>query len=151
MSATTPSNKKIMVDGSNIQYRLSGKKGVVIILINGYRTSFNNWSELFPEISDVGQVLAYNRAGVGKTSKATVDQTGNEIVKTLKNLLFALQLPPPYILVAHSLGGVYANLFCRTCPAEVASVIFVQVAYSEEKERQSVFRPPLLVRNNFHC
>jgi len=146
MSVTTLSEKMIMVDGKSIQYSLSGNEGPVIILINGYRVKFNSWSELFPEISEIGQVLAFNRAGVGKSSKTNVDQTGAEVVKTLKKLLVALQLSPPYVLVAHSLGGVFANLFCREYPCEVASVIFVEAAHPEENERQSKFRPPLLVR-----
>jgi pimeloyl-ACP methyl ester carboxylesterase len=38
------------------------------------------------------------------------------------------------VLVAHSLGGLYANLFARLYPREVAAVLFVESAHPKDQE-----------------
>jgi pimeloyl-ACP methyl ester carboxylesterase len=43
-----------------------------------------------------------------------------------------LDLRPPYVLVGHSLGGLFANLFARTYPTEVAAVVFLDSAAPED-------------------
>jgi pimeloyl-ACP methyl ester carboxylesterase len=45
-----------------------------------------------------------------------------------------LALPPPYIVVGHSLGGFYAQVFVRRHPDDVAAVVLVDAA--------SQFEPP---------
>ena len=40
-------------------------------------------------------------------------QTGTVVLGSLRELLALRGLQPPYVLVAHSLGGLYANLFAR--------------------------------------
>ena len=44
------------------------------------------------------------------------------MVQELRALLRARQLPPPYVLVGHSLGGLYMQLYARQYPAEVAAL-----------------------------
>ena len=53
-----------------------------------------------------------------------------------------MKLPPPYILVAHSLGGLFANLYARSKPSDVAAVVFVDASHPDEKRRQENFKPP---------
>ncbi|MEY8732164.1 alpha/beta fold hydrolase [Peribacillus frigoritolerans] len=33
---------------------------------------------------------------------------------------------PPFLLVGHSLGGLYANLYARLYPNEVAGLVFLE-------------------------
>ena len=56
------------------------------------------------------------------------------VVDQLAALLHAIDMPPLYILVGHSLGGFYAQAFARKRPAEVAAVVLVDAA--------SPFEPP---------
>jgi pimeloyl-ACP methyl ester carboxylesterase len=43
-------------------------------------------------------------------------------------------LQPPYVLVAHSLGGLYANLFARLYPQEVSAVLFLEATHPKDHE-----------------
>ncbi len=54
-------------------------------------------------------------------------QTGDVVVQTLHALLEDLGLCPPYVLVGHSLGGLFANLFARVYPDETAAVVIEAV------------------------
>jgi len=141
-----PIREIIKFNGNSFEHTLSGDNGPVIILLNGFRMPLSSWEELYPDIQKNGRIFTYNRYGVGKTSKASCPQTGEEVVRSLEKVLKALDLQPPYILVAHSLGGIYANLYARLKPDEVLGVVFVDAAHPEEKQRQEEFKPPVFFR-----
>jgi pimeloyl-ACP methyl ester carboxylesterase len=146
MQQELPHKKTIVVDGVTTEYTLAGNSGPVVVLINGFRMPLSSWSRLYPEIQNHGRIFTYNRRGIGKTTKATRPQTGVEIIGTLEKNLNALNLFPPYILVAHSLGGLYANLYARAKPEHIAAVVFVEATHPNEKILQQEFKPPHLVR-----
>lgn len=120
-------------------------KQPTVILLNGFRMDMSNWQPVVPELAEHCQVLLYNRRGVGKSAKADIPQSGSVIIHELKCLLQKLDLKPPYILVGHSLGGLYANLFARSYPNEIAAVVFVDAAHPEEIIAQRQFNPPWLL------
>jgi len=53
----------------------------------------------------------------------------------LESLLDRAALPPPYILVPASIGGLTVELFARRHPDDVAGLVFVDAAHSEVMER----------------
>lgn len=90
------------------EYLLLGKGSKTVIFLNGFRMPFSSWGKVYPEIEQHHQVLLYNRKGIGKSAKANSHQCGNEIIAELRALIKHLNLNPPFILVGHSLGGLYA-------------------------------------------
>ena len=77
-------------------------------------------------------MLAYDRLDTGGSDKSSSPQSGDKILSTLDGLLETLEIEPPYILVAHSLGGLYANLFARRNPERVSAVIMVEASHPSE-------------------
>ncbi len=96
-----------------------------IVLINGSGGPIEGWHRVFADLEKMGTVIAYNRPGIGKSTKPTSPQTGEVMVETLRALLLALDLAPPYLLVAHSFGGLIANLFARSHPQDVSGIVFL--------------------------
>ena len=47
------------------------------------------------------------------------------IVEELHRLLIQLKISPPYVLVGHSLGGMYMEMYARTYPLETAGLVLV--------------------------
>ena len=146
MSAPLPGTKTITLNGITTEYSLYGESGPVVILLNGFRMPMLSWDRLYPDIQKHGRIFAYNRHGVGKTSPATNPQTGEEVIRSLENVLKALNLSPPYVFVAHSLGGIFLNLYARLKPNDVSAVVFVDSAHPDEIKRQKEFKPPWLIR-----
>lgn len=146
MSDALQDIKTITQDGVTTEYALSCESGPVVIFLNGYRMPLASWCKLYPEIQKHGNIFAYNRPGVGQTSKALRPQTGEEIIRSLDNVLKALNLSPPFILVAHSYGGIFANLYARSKPENVSAIVFVESTHPDEIEKQREFKPPWLVR-----
>jgi pimeloyl-ACP methyl ester carboxylesterase len=52
-------------------------------------------------------------------------RTAQDVVGDLHALLAAAHLPGPYILVGHSLGGLFARLYAQSYPDQVRAVVFV--------------------------
>ena len=127
-----PKKKTISVAGKTVEYVTSGNEGPVIVLINGAGVPIEGWYRVYSELEKLSAVFAYNRAGIGKSSKATEPQTGDVLVETLRASLLEAGFVPPFILVGHSIGGLIANLFARTYPNEVAGVVFLDATAPED-------------------
>lgn len=115
-----------IVNEKSFEYAVRGAKGPTIILINGAGGPIEGWIRIWNGVSNDNIMFAYNRLGIGNSSKPDVPQTGIVMVKDLKDLLQRLQLEPPYLVVGHSLGGFIAHLFTTTYPNEVCGVIFIE-------------------------
>ncbi len=124
--------KKIRVESGVFEYVLSGEGSPSVVLINGGGGPIEGWYKVFYEISKENSVIAYNRFGVGKSDKPSSQQDGSTIIKSLRELLNATKLRPPYVLVGHSLGGLYANLFARQYPDEVAGVVLLDSSHPKD-------------------
>ena len=67
-------------------------------------------------------------------------ESGAVVIASLRELLRYAGLQPPYVLVGHSIGGLYANLFARLYPAEVAGVLFVEATHPRDQEMLAACR-----------
>src|SRR3990167_4289477 len=97
-------------------YAESYGKGPVVVFESGLGDGIDVWSKVAPEIAKHATVILYDRAGTKKSKfliKTTQPQTAQIVVNNLKSLLQKMNLKPPYILVGHSLGGLYIQLFAR--------------------------------------
>ena len=100
------------------------KTGPVVVFEAGLAGHKEVWNKVFPEIAKTNAVFAYNRPGVGRSTATTRPRDAATMVEDLRALLRKQDLPPPYILVGHSAGGLYLQLF-RRYPDEVAGLVLV--------------------------
>ena len=117
-----------IVAGKRLQYVVAGEGPPIIVFLNGARIPLDSWFRVLPEAARLGTTFAYDRPGTGGSDPTPGEQSGTTIVATLRSTLEVAGLRPPYVLVGHSLGGLYANLFARTYPDEVAGVVLVDSA-----------------------
>jgi pimeloyl-ACP methyl ester carboxylesterase len=115
-----------------IQYSISGNGKPNIVLINGGSGPLEGWMKILPDISESASVFSYNRFGVTGSDKPKEPQDGITIVNTLRESLISVGYKPPYLLVGHSLGGLYANLFARLYPNEVAGIVFLESSHPKD-------------------
>lgn len=112
-----------------LAYIVSGTGRPSIVLLNGAGVTLEGWRALYPGIEALGTVFAWNRFGVKGSDAPSRPQDGVAVIAALREVLDAAAVPPPYVLVAHSLGGLYANLFARLHPADVAGALFVEATH----------------------
>ncbi len=126
---------KEVVDGEKIRYTQIDNTSLCIIFDNGYGTPMKLWDEVFCQMAKTHTVFAYNRDD-------KKDKQGKKVsiqkVETLRKLLKIRGLKPPYLLVGHSLGGLYMQYFAKKYPQEVAGVVLVDSPQPESFDNLSV-------------
>mmetsp|Transcript_12986 Transcript_12986/g.39968 ORF Transcript_12986/g.39968 Transcript_12986/m.39968 type:complete len:391 (-) Transcript_12986:2018-3190(-) len=90
------------------------------------------WSLVYKNIIDdiaaVADVVAFDRFGYGFSSYV---EKGNRLVDSTDNLIQALQyldIEGPFIYVAHSLAGAYANYYAGKNTSKIAGMIYIDAA-----------------------
>lgn len=147
--ATLPHAVEENIDQHRVEYALSGE-GPVVVFENGLGGRMDWWSKVLPELAGEARLFAYNRPGYGASDEVTTPRDGAHVVEELRGLLRAKQLPPPYILVGHSLGGLYMQLFARRYPNDVAGLILVDSTHPRQLEGAGAYENwPLWVRMVF--
>jgi pimeloyl-ACP methyl ester carboxylesterase len=157
------------IGGRNIYLECHGEGSPTVVLVTGYRDSARKWSYdlLHPDdprqmvlagVAETTHVCAYDRPGtvastgeddfLSRSDAIAQPRTSMEVVAELHALLQAAEVPGPYVLAGHSMGGFFTRLYAATYPDEVVGLVLVD-AYSELLE--SVMSPELwqaLVRLN---
>ncbi|SKC78990.1 alpha/beta fold hydrolase [Ohtaekwangia koreensis] len=139
--------KLIKVNGHNLNIYQKGfenrkKNAPAIIFENGMGVGLGNWDTVIDQIAKFAPVFAYDRSGVEKSDKVYQMPTVKVVADNLKSLLTTLNISPPYILVGHSMGGVYIRAFAGFYPNDIAALVFVDPADFTETKQQwnSIFR-----------
>lgn len=114
-------------------YIVSGLDAPGIVLVNGAGMSLEGWRCLYPRIESIGKVFAWNRPGIKGSDPPAIPQTSAAVVAALRELLRYAGMEPPYILVAHSVGGLHANLFARLYPDEVRAMLLLEATHPDDK------------------
>jgi len=120
-----------------------------VVLISGYYGSSDTWTErealelsplavgpaVLPGLARENRVCAYDRPGTlramadapltDRSTPVAQPRTVRDLVSELHGLLSAAQVPTPYVLVGHSLGGLIALLYARTYSSDVRGIVFV--------------------------
>ena len=85
---------------------------------------------VFPAVADFTRVCTYDRPDTdgSRSTPAAQPHSVDRDVNDLHHVLGALDEPGPFVLVAHSYGGLIATLFARTYPTSVAGLVMVDAA-----------------------
>jgi len=117
------------------QYGEAGAGSPVVIFEAGAGEGMSSWAKVYPEVARFTHAFAYSRDGHGLSAPVLYKRTGQNAVRDLRALLTTRGIKPPYVLVGHSLGGVYMELFAKLYPAEVAGLVLVDTPHPDYSAR----------------
>lgn len=120
------------VDDRNVEYYLKQNGSPTVVFENGLGGTMKWWSDVISGLDNNFSVFAYNRAGYGNSSSVSSERDGERIVEELRVLLKRNKLSPPYILVGHSLGGLYMQYYARKYPEEVSGLVLVDSTHPNQ-------------------
>jgi pimeloyl-ACP methyl ester carboxylesterase len=103
----------------------SGRGSPTILLEAGLMSTVLSWTDLQRTLAKSFRVVSYDRAGLGWSDFGPMPRTAGRIVDELHALLERAAIPPPYVLVGHSFGGLTMPLFAARFPGEVAGMVLV--------------------------
>ena len=135
--------------GREVYLACSGTGGPTVVFISGAGVAADNWayvgdptdasepatpdpSAVFPETAQFTTACAYDRPGTeqmegaaGRSTTVPQPTTSQGDTADLHAVLAAAEVPPPYVLVGHSWGGMIATTYARTYPDEVSGLVLV--------------------------
>ena len=118
------SGQRVEVAGHALFARLHGRAGPSVIVEAGLSSSIEWWG-VAQALAGSARVLTYDRSGYGWSAPGGGPRSAERIDRELSQLLRALRLAPPYILVGESIGALFVQHFARAHPADVGGVILV--------------------------
>lgn len=131
----------VYLDGRAVEVVMTGEGANTVVFESGLGDGWSDWDKVANDIADDARVFAYSRPGYGKSDDPATARDPSQIVDELRGLLITQGFSPPYVLVGHSIGGTYMELFAKSHPEEVDAVVLVDArpkGFLEECERQGL-------------
>ncbi|HEX5359564.1 MAG TPA: alpha/beta hydrolase [Fluviicoccus sp.] len=133
--ATLPGQKTVMVNERQTQLVSTRVEGTMpVIFENGLGGTLDWWAKVYPALAAETTVFAYNRPGYGHSSLPVTPRDGQHVAEELRVLLRSQDLQPPYVLVGHSLGGLYLQWYARRYPDEVKALVLVDSTHPRQMQ-----------------
>ena len=123
-----PTGELVDIGGRRLHIDCKGDaKGPVVIFEAGLSqfTAHSGYGKAQELIAPFARVCTYDRAGFGWSDQAAGARTQQDMVEDMHKLLAAKKLKGPFVLVGHSMGGLYARLYAKQYPADVAAMVLV--------------------------
>jgi pimeloyl-ACP methyl ester carboxylesterase len=133
----TVDNNKICINTLGLENRQ--KDQPVIIFQSGMGTPMGNWDPILESVSKMAPLITYDRPGIGESDPIEEMPTIKNVSDRLIKILNYLKIDPPYILVGHSLGGVYVRGFANYYPELLAGIVIIDpgdFTETQENKRQ---------------
>jgi pimeloyl-ACP methyl ester carboxylesterase len=145
--ASLPNATTARINDRQIEFALTRHNTIPIVFENGLGGRMEWWHKVVSELSSDTTTFVYNRPGYGKSEPVTEPRDGLHVVEELRALLLSHDLKPPYILVGHSMGGLYMQLYARRYPDEAHALILVDSTHPRQLEGQGALdKQSLLTR-----
>jgi len=119
----------------DLQHRIhvEGQGSLTVVLESGLGDTLDVWKDVQPQIaSGCARTVSYNRAGYLGSDPSDDPRDSATIVLELRAELRRRHMPPPYVLVGYSLGGLYMQYFARNFPGEVAGLLLVDSTHWDQ-------------------
>ena len=102
-----------------------GNDGPTVVIEQGAGSPSQLWWPIQEKIAEFARVCSYDRAGYLWSEPVHRPRTVKERSEELHSLLTNADVPGPYVLVAHSYGGLIARDFALRYPAETAGLVLI--------------------------
>jgi pimeloyl-ACP methyl ester carboxylesterase len=146
-----PGFASVDIDGRSLRYKCVGNGTPTVIIEPGGGVSVETviswnftrgWPAIIPAVAKTTRVCAYDRAGLGRSDKATLPRTSRDVAKDLHALLAKANIAPPYVLAGQSFGGMNVRMFTHLYPETVAGVVLVDSSHPDEYAELAKVLPP---------
>ena len=138
-----PSGSMIEVNGTRAYLDCRGTGSPTVILEAGFLAGASGWGSVLDAVAAHVRVCAWDRPGIGR-SDPIGHHTVEDSARYLRAILAAAGEQPPFIVVGHSLGGVYARVFASTFRPEVSGVVLVDPYLPDVRPVEHVALDPTL-------
>ena len=136
LSACTAVPTSAMKDiaSNTIAYYFREGQSPTIVFQSGLGDGKNVWGETLKYLPDSASIFLYDRPGYGGSPETSDSRDPCAISRELNELLQAVGVSPPYILVGHSLGGLDQFYYASIFPDQVAGLVLLDPTHPSHWE-----------------
>ncbi|WP_258195576.1 alpha/beta fold hydrolase [Rhodococcus sp. OK519] len=118
-------HRYVEVDGHRMSVRVQGSGPRTIVLLPGLGTPepIIGFAPLAERLAEQNTVVTVEPFGLGLSDGTDTPRTSEAIVDEIRSALTTLDLDGPYVLMPHSISGLYAMWWTTHHPNEVAAVV----------------------------
>lgn len=132
--------RRVDVGDRKLRVSCAGVGGPTVVFEAGLGETLETWKRVLPPVARFTRACAYDRAGLGRSDPGPLPRTASRIVEDLRSLLARAHVPPPYVLVGHSFGGLCVRLYASRWPQEVAGLVLVEATHEDYPARERTQR-----------
>jgi pimeloyl-ACP methyl ester carboxylesterase len=129
--ADGPVGYRVSVGEHKLWMHRSGDGEPTIVFVPGGGSVGLDFLLVHEQVAQLTTSVLYDRAGTGWSDAADLPRSADEVTDELRALLRAAGPPPPYLLVGHSLGGIYVQRFAQRFPEEVVGLLLLDPAHED--------------------
>lgn len=124
--AYPPPGQLVDVGGYRLHINCTGTGSPTVVIEAGLGDWSTTWGFVQSEVAKTTRVCTYDRAGVGWSEAGPLPRDAAQFAKELHTLLQNADIPGPYVMVGHSLGGLGVRVFVHDYSSEVSGVVLIE-------------------------
>jgi pimeloyl-ACP methyl ester carboxylesterase len=124
-NAYPPPGQLVDVGGHRLHINCTGSGSPTVVIDAGLGDWSTSWGSVQQEVAKTTRVCAYDRAGLGWSESGPLPRDAIHFARELHTLLQKADIPGPYVMVGHSLGGAAVQVFVGEYASEVSGVVLI--------------------------
>lgn len=127
----------VEINGFNMHYVKKGEGNCTVVFQSGMGGNHGIWQEIQDSVSKNAVTISYDRNGLMLSESAGLAVTNDQVARELQMLLEKTGCPKPYILVGHSMAGIYLRPFIKRNEKDISGIVFVEASHPDQIKRAS--------------
>jgi pimeloyl-ACP methyl ester carboxylesterase len=128
------------IAGRRVFVHRAGAGGPAVVFLPGAGAVGLDYYGVQQRVATFTTAVVYDRGSTGYSDPLPPPRTAAAVATELRELLRAERIDGPYVLAAHSLGGLYAHRFAQLYPQDVAGLVWLDALHRDWDR----FMPPAL-------
>jgi pimeloyl-ACP methyl ester carboxylesterase len=127
-----PPGRLVDIGGRRLHLNCAGQGTPTVVFEAGGGAFSIDWFLVQPTVSLTNRACSYDRARYGWSDPGPAAEMPAAVVRDLHALLEAAGEKPPYVLVGHSMGGIYVRIYERRYSSDVAGMVLIDPSHEDD-------------------
>lgn len=150
LEAISPYGEMVEVNNQKMHVYSMGQGEKTIVLLPGFGLPLPSadFGPLMRELSKDYTVVTVEYFGMGFSDETDTPRTNENYIEEIRTALSMAGMKPPYVLMPHSVSGVYSEYYAAKYPDEVSAIIMLDTTptVKTESNLQSFLTDPKTVK-----
>ena len=136
--------ERIDAGGHTLTMLIGGEGTPAVVFEGGFGVGIASWSTVQSDVAKFSRTVSYDRAGLMQSEAGPKPRSAKQIALELHTALQKSGIRPPYVLVGHSLGGIFIRVFADMYPKDVAGMVLIdpsQEAFDDWARSHQIAQP----------